>query len=253
MTITGPETGITERLKVGDIDGFVVKNNTTTAVTITAGRMEANGKKYVLSADASHTMTSLAAGADFHYLYIDDTASSPPTATIIDSTTEPSLDAAKRGWYNGDDKLVGLVYSPAGSAVVRYFDLVQISPNYARIEFPDFQLDFSLASAMVPSGSWQTPDDNESSVFTPVNAKEIKLRLIGSDSTPATSELSCLNSEDAATYPVITRSPYYVRNYDDNYFINWVILGASRKIKIAGGVTDDNALYCWMSGFGYER
>lgn len=260
MTIEGPDTGVTQRLKPGDADGFFVKYNSTTAAMVTAGNIEANRKKYSLSSDASHIMTSLTVGADFHYLYIDDDASSPPTPTIIDSTTEPSLDDAKRGLYNSDDRCIGVVFSPPGGATVFRFEMVALSNRHIRIEFPGFRntsaapwnSPFELASLMNPTGVWQTPNIAESDTLTPVNAVEAYIFLTGTDVGGAVN-IAWLNNESAALNPTLHASPNFRVSREFHQAASWGPLGASRKIKIGETDDDDNLLGALMAGYGYVR
>jgi hypothetical protein len=248
--------GIESKLKsfypAGYADGYVVKYSSTTAVAVTSGTINGNGAVYTLAADTTHNMTSLAAGADFHYIYIDDSASAAPTAVIIDSTTEPTWSDSLRGWYNGDNRCIGVVYSPAASATILYFYLLEVSDKLIRVEFPQYPTYFQLASNMNPTSTWQTPDDNESSVFTPVNAVGIRLRLVGAD-VGALAGVNWVNNESAALHTGLDESPNYQLGYEQVNNVSWGTLGTSRNIKIAGVDTDDNALTAWMSGFEYSR
>jgi hypothetical protein len=238
---------------VGFIDGFVVKYNTTTAVTITSGQVEANGKRYTLSANASHSMTSLASGADFHYIYIDDDASSPPAATIIDSTTEPSWSDSERGWYNGDDRCIGVVYSAVGSATVAYFDILSLSDKTFRVEWPAYNgLSMSIANNINPTGAWQEPNVVNTDYFTPVNAVEVRLRILGDDLL-ARAAVYCVNSESAAINTNVYDTATQIIGFGNVTWPGWVNLGPSRQIKLGGDADDDNVLSARVSGCAYMR
>ena len=84
------------------ITGFELSYSGTTSITIKPGEGICNNNYFRITADTSHSLTSLASGQDFHYVYVDHSASSYPTPTIIDSTTEPSFSDTLQGWYNGN-------------------------------------------------------------------------------------------------------------------------------------------------------
>ncbi|MEW6536234.1 MAG: hypothetical protein AB1454_11525 [Candidatus Auribacterota bacterium] len=105
----------------GYIQRAYVKYYDTDTVTIVTGYGECNGEYWEIVSDTNHDMTSLASAEDYHYIYIDYSASSFPTITVIDTTTEPVWSDAKQGWYNGDDRCLGVVWSPSGSATVFNF------------------------------------------------------------------------------------------------------------------------------------
>lgn len=234
----------------GSVEGFAVKYSSTTAVTITAGAIRTKEKYFFLENDTSHTMTSLAAGFDFHYIYIDESASTTPTAVIIDSTDEPSYSSDNKGWYSGDDRCIGVVVSPTGSATVAYFSTEfngkQVTCHYGRSDIPQ------MASNMDPNSSWQTPDDNDGGAVTPVNATSIKLALSCTDSG-ANCASRATSSEMAAVNTSITDGDLDFAAYNLHNASGWVILGASRNIKIAGTNDDDNLLSCWCNGFKISR
>lgn len=236
----------------GDVDGFVVKTSSTTAIALTSGSITANGKRYSLLADTTHTMTSLLSAFDLHYIYIDDSASTGSTAVIIDSTTEPSLDLARRGRYNGDDRCIGAVTSPSGSATVAYFDVLVVNNHHirnyiARTSSPQ------LANNMLPaSGVWQTPNLNQSSVVVPVNATEINLQLAGGD-VAAFAFSAAASSEWAAVNTSLSDAPNSAAGFDTVNHIFWLPLAASNNIQIGASTDDDALLSAFSNGYGYER
>jgi len=119
----------------GNANGFITRYDTTTRVTIDSGNYEGNGKDYILNADTTHTLVGLLSGFDFHYIYIDDSASVLPAPTFIDvsrTIAVPTFDPVRKGWYNGDDRLVGVVNSPIGSAIIEYFDTIAYSGKFIR-------------------------------------------------------------------------------------------------------------------------
>ena len=242
----GPNQPIVEP----DIAGFVVKNSSTTAAAITAGNINADGKLYSLASDAVHNMTGLAAGADFHYLYIDDDASSPPVATIVDSITEPSKDAARGGWYNGDDKCIGVVWSPAASATISYFDAAGEEKNITYMYGLGDLL--QLSGNMDPDFTWQTPNVTESAAALPVNATKIYIRAESQDLTAPCSFFAA-SSELAAVNTAVINGQINAVGYGTHGIMGSIILGPSRNIKIAGEDDDDNRLTVYTMGFDINR
>lgn len=234
----------------GFADGFVPEYSTTTAVIIKAGSVEANGKSYAFASDTAHTMTSLASGFDFHYIYVDDSASTAPTAVIIDSTTEPAWSDANRGWYNGDDRCIGVVPSLVGAAEVTFFEAAgsgkRITSQFMIGQLPQ------MATDMDPSFSWQTPDDNDGSVITPVNAEEMQLGIFSSD-TGALALSYAITVEAAAEGLAVQSAPWVNWAWDSALAIKSLVLGASRNIYITGADDDDNALSAWCIAYTYSR
>lgn len=251
VAITGPVIGSKAILGLGDVNGFVVKYSSTTAVAITAGSIPANGIFYTLASDTTHTMTSLASGFDHHYIYIDHSASTSPTAVIIDSTTAPTFSVSKNAWYNGDDLMIGVVVSPPASATVGYFDTEVLSNNTIRNKTPMISFP-QMATNMNPDGTWQTPDDNDGSVITPVNATLIFLRMNNSD-VGSTGSFHAVSSEQSAVISNLGESSAYTIYSESARFETFVILGASRNVKIAAANNDDSFLSTWCTGFDYTR
>lgn len=238
-------------LLTGYIEGMNPIYNSTTAITISSGRCIANNVLYTLDSDIPHTMTSLASAFDFHYIYIDHSASSGSTPTIIDSTTEPTWSDAKRGWYNGDDRGLGVIVSPDTVSTIAYFDTLVLSNKTIsyRISYADI---LTLASNMTPSGSWQVPNVNDGNVVTPVNAVAIFLRLRGDD-TLARLATYAASAEYAAINTTRGNAPFYNAGYDRLGLIQKVVLGSSRNIRIAGEPDDEPILSAWCSGFDITR
>lgn len=233
----------------GFIEGFMISYNSTTNAYITSGFCEANGKFYQLASNLDHTMTSLTTVAGFRYIYIDDSASTPPTPTIIDNVTAPSWSDAKFGWYNGDDRCVGSIYNPSGSAIVTPMSMIALSPKVIKCMIAP---SISMASNINPDGTWQTPNVSDGSVVTPVNAIEIHL----TDAYNTSSDVAnfCVTNAEMATLSsnIITN---YIRLKGSLYmwFAGNVPLGASRNIKIAAENLEENTLTCSCSGFTYTR
>ena len=233
---------------LGTIEGFVVKYSDTNTVAITSGYCEANGSYYELTSDTTDDLTLLPA-FDFHYIYIDDSGSTPPVPTFVDSTTEPTYSASLQGWYNGDDRCIGVVESSAGVSTINYFDTIIQGKSIFNVLGANLGL--VLASDMNPTGSWQTPDDNESSVGTPVNAVAVFIQMSNSDATAI--GLSAASSEMAAVNTSLAEGSFRSRNYSSSFDQGLIPLGVSRNIKIGGDDNDDNLLDTNVCGYIYER
>lgn len=117
-SFSGDGTLITNMLK-GYINGAYVGRDSNTQVAISPGTVEVGGKIAIITSEIIHTVTSLQSARDFHYIYIDDSQTTYPYGVdIIDTTTEPTYNAAKKGYYNGNDRCIGVVYSPSSSTTI---------------------------------------------------------------------------------------------------------------------------------------
>lgn len=238
-------------LELGKIEGLIVKYNTATVITITSGSCEANGKSYTLASDTTHTMTSLVVALDIHYVYIDDSASSPPTAVFIDSTTEPTWNNAKRGWYNGDDRCIGVAAGTEAVATITNFWSSSSGKNVILRVGIGIQSGISImASGQPTTGSWQTPNVYDGSVVTSVNA--IRGNFRASNSQSAATVLNAITNSEHITSG-ITGGQLAFEGYN---FINnngWIVLGPSRNVKIAGYNANDDLQLLYCVGYEYAR
>lgn len=156
----------------GTIQRAYVEYENSGWVTIKTGYGECNGEYWEILTEKSHEMTTLTTAEGFHYIYIDDSASTYPEVEIIDSTTEPAWSDAKQGWYNGDDRCIGAVWSPSGSAIVAEF-----STDGEGKYIYDTMIKYILNNG-APTGSWEFLDASD---YTPVNANGILLWTAGQD------------------------------------------------------------------------
>lgn len=236
----------------GDITGMVVTYGNTITVVIAAGSIEMNGELYILSSNTNYNMSTIASAFGIHYIYVDASASSPPTPTFIDSTTEPTYSTAKRGWYNGDDRCIWAVVSRSGTATVDYFSVAPQSGHFIRVHYGRASL-LQLASNMDPVSAWQIPNLNESSVTIPVTATAVKLWLSNTD-VDAIVVLTAASSEMAVVNTALADGEiYYTASIELILNDAWVNLGASRNVKIGGANDDDSLLSAWVTGFEIQR
>ncbi len=243
-------------LAIGDNYGFVVGYSNTTTASISAGVYECSGTLFSLASADTHSMTSLASALDHHYIYLDYSASlgTPTAPTFYDATTEPVFSISKKGWYhpiNTDDRSLGSLPSKIGSSALITSKSIQVGNlilvDVARDELP-------MASAMNPDGLWQTPNVNDGSVVTPVNAVRIILHVGNTESDPTVRNVALYASsaEHAA-----------IEGLGGTQAIagGWAILstelefnlGASRNIKIAGLDHNDNAMGADCFEYYYSR
>lgn len=228
--------------------GFVVKYDTTTRVIVAGGSYEVDGAIYSLAADTTYTLLSLIPEAGFRYIYLDKSASTSTVPFFYDEVTESVPNIAKNGEYHPtttEDRLVGVIYSPSGSATIDFFE-TRLNGSYIR-NTSAIKL---LAANFNPTGDWQTTT-TESDVFVPVNAKEILLMLNGSDAL-ASMDVSW-GSKELAAVVAWNNVENFHSTYNNAFFPSWGALGVSRQVRIAGNDNDDNNLDAWVGGYGYTR
>jgi len=249
-SLTGPisSTGISGALLRGFADGFVVKYDTTTRVIITSGSFESDGIIYTLVGDTTHTLTSLASGDDFHYLLLNKATSTPSVPLFLDTTTEPVFDPVRRGWYVGDNRVVGVIFSPDASATILYFDAFGETGNFIKNSIGIVQV---IAVGMNPDGTFQTPNVAESSVFVPVNGVEALIAVSNTDANSSVF-ISIANNEAVAVVGG-AGNQFTTAAVGITVMQYWIALGASRNVKLSGSDSDENNLSAQVKGYGYTR
>jgi hypothetical protein len=218
----------------------------TTQVVFSAGEGYCNGSYWQITADATSTVTTLAAGEDFHYGLIDDDASSYPAPTIIWSTTEPVYNALLNGWYIGNDRCIFVVYSPGTGATISYF--TACNGRYEPLAT------LGIASSMTPDGTWQTPDDAESSTKLPVNVCNAKFWYQAADSgQPCYIGLAAKERSDNQSGTVQIDAGWFDLGYNALQGHAWVGLGVSRNVRLQGQNDDDPNVNVNVVGWEIER
>ena len=222
----------------GTIKGGVFQYTSTTSVTPTVGYAECNGSYYTIPATA-HTLTSLASGEDFHYIYIDDSASTDGgDAVIIDSTTEPALSATLQGWYNGNDRCIFFVHSPDSSSTISKFYSSTRGQNL-NVKFGVHTL---LQNNATADATWKAPSTSLASV-TPVNTVEAKLFLFCTDTgSSANIYMTTTEMETAGNGIDNDESVIWSGEQERSACIVDMPLGQSRNVLIGAASGDDNAL-----------
>jgi|GEM_PF-2323874 len=223
----------------GMIHMAYVEYNDSDTIDVTVGYGECNGSYWEITSTTSHDMTSLASGEDWHYIYIDDSASSYPTPTIIDSTTEPAWSDSKLGYYNGDDRCIGVVWSSSGSATLDQF-MSNSNGRYCVDDILKQVLDDGN-----PTNSWQTV---EATAYIPVNAIAVYVQGQNFDVGP-----------DSVRVEVSAYESGCPRAYNRSYYgaceFEWVDLerGSSRDLRYKGEDNDDNTFDVYIHGYQIER
>lgn len=237
--------------------GFVPKYNATTSFKITAGSYEADGDLFSLAADHIHTMTSLAAGFDHHYTYLDKSASSPAVPVFYDETTEAVENIVKNGWYhpvNTEDRLVISLYSPGdGTSTLKPFNAVVEGKSI--LIMSGLEIFPRMANLQNPTGSVETPNMNDGSVVTPVNADKILINM-NSRRAGNIAQIGASTAEYGAVGAaerLVVNSQFYYLDGETAYGNFWLNLGASNNILIGGGFSDDNFLACLFAGNRQRR
>ena len=233
--------------------GMVVGHSSATAVKISPGEMESDGGAFALAATATHTMTSLATAFGLHYVYLDKSASSPSSPVFYDSTAVPTNLVTFGGWYhptNNDDRLVGVVPSPSGSAIVAPFTGLDCG-NRVRLTCSPSVFG-NLSTAQLATAVWATPNVQDVDVITPPSAVEALICMY--NTAPANSRLilGAIDKERGDAGDGFAAGQMFQADKEEAEFQYWLTLGASRKIYIAGENDDLDNITTTCRGFAYE-
>jgi len=223
----------------GVIFGAYVKYKSSTEITVAPGSGRCNDNFWSITSDTDINLYSvLPTGEDFLYIYIDDSASSYPTPTIIGSTTEPTYSGTNNGWYNGNDRCIGAVWvSSTGN-------IEEFSNNSDQEYFVDNHIKQVLTNGN-PNSTYRTV---ECTAYIPVNAKAVFVTANNSDSS---SQVRII----VAAYESI-RSSLIAECYHCNaYLRGWISIerGSARDLQWYGFDDDDNSFDIFIEGYRLER
>jgi hypothetical protein len=225
----------------GYINGAYVVYSSSSYIIVKPGNGECSGTAWEITSDTSVDLSSvLPAGEDFVYIYIDDSASSYPTPTIIGSTTEPAWSDSNLGWYNGDDRCIGVVW-------VNSYGNIEEFQNNCQLEY--IAVDNAVKQVLTngnPNSSWQTL---EATAYMPVNATAVYTVCSNMDSGDRVLVL-------LATYETDSQQQGGRDNYGGSILTRgWLSLerGASRDLQWYGEDNDNNTFNVWIYGFRIER
>ena len=233
--------------QLGYINGFVLSASTSTTITIGPGSVHCKDKFFQMLSSTVDTISNYS-NLNITYLYIDYSASTDSNIVFIDSTTAPTWSDAYLGWYNGDDRCYGALFCDSASTFMRFFSNGQ--NNDVSYLFGIVVL--NLSTNMDPNAAWQAPDDYATSSVLPVNATAIYISLRNSDSATGVS-VYATNKESALNGVPGAGSQISCWGYQQVCVSQWITLGPSRDIVIAGVDDDDNTLNCQYVGFRIRR
>jgi len=201
------------------------------------------GTYFSIAAGFTSTVSTLAAGDDFHYAYLDQSAL--PTATVYWSTNDPTWSTTYHGWYcptNSLDRCLD----------VHYANTNVIGSNINWEGKRQLLEKLRCASAMNPDGAWQTPGDSESSAFLPANAAACYFHIGGQD-TSSRVIVRAAPKEWVDAGGSVSRAPFNMQTGDDIWMSGSLRLGPSRNVRIAGENDDENLLYFDVIGWRISR
>lgn len=104
----------------------------------------------------NYTFANLAV-SDWSYLYLDDSAIVTADTNLIavgqltDSVTEPTWNAAKHGWYNGEDRCIFAVLTDGSSNILEFFhngELVFFASKLTEIGETDYDTTWTDSPAL---------------------------------------------------------------------------------------------------------
>lgn len=234
-------------LRVGEMEGFWARWLSLTSVSYESGFCQANGKDYYLSVDTTYNLTGVDFGFHLEYIYIDDSASTPPTPTFINSSTAPMWDGVRRGWYNGNDRMVSCHISPNAVAGIEYFDTYKLGEKLISVTADRY----TMESNRNPDGNWQIPLIDEGDTYLPVNAAQVRIALYNTNMGDVVLGWDTKETVDAG-FAVGDSSNSEIYN-NKALITQWGSVGPSRKFRIFGNNDADNSFGFWMIGFRYTR
>ncbi len=218
--------------------GNYVTYKSSTEVYITAGSGRCNGTVWEHATETTLDLTSvLPAGEDFVYIYVDDSASSYPTPTFIGSTTEPAWSSTLIGWYNGDDRCIGVVWVNSSGNIATF-------NNTSNHEYYVNSGIKQVLSNQNPTGSWTFVETTD---YTPVNANGVLVKADNGDSAYVYIAVGCYDN---------TQSNIQQYGYGGSIALTgWIHFHRSsgRDLQWVGQNDDDNNFNLHIRGFRIER
>ncbi len=233
----------------GIIKGANVTYHDGMKVTITPGYGECNGHYWEITESREIDLTAVIHWFEetLIYIYIDDSASSYPNPSIFGSREYgPSWDASRLGWYIGDDRCIGVLYSYSGlSGGIPKFTA---HGNGNLVRFIMDEPIYVLVNGGTPTGSWiritSLSDD------CPTNATAVNVFAYETDSGNV--DLSLTAYETATAGKVCHELS--CAGYNRGSVSGWIQLGTSKDISWRGASDDDpQSTFVYLNGFEYER
>ena len=209
-------------LPKGTIYQAYVEYEDADSIVITAGYGECNGNYFEVTESRVYDVNYIPTGEDFIYIYVDDSESEYPSPAFCDSTAEPAWSDAKLGWYNGDDRCIGVVWTEDSSSEIKFF--TNNSNNRFMCHFGALLYHGSPVTSMTPL---------EATAYIPVNAKAVFVEAINYKYQGVVQII--VSSYENETMRILGWSYFYTA------CSGWIELerGASRDLKYRGGEIGD--------------
>lgn len=230
----------------------------TIAASITPFKLEVNGT--ILTRSTSYSISTGGLPGVIGYLYVYAESDGSEGITFSESTTGPTFDFIKNGWYKtgGLARLVNII--PLLGSAIKPFEIEQLSENYFRIVFNRIELSLNQD----PDGTWQIPNTTNVSSVSPVNANAARIAIENYRGVSNYAGPGWIQAELSSAVPASMASD--MDSWSEGMFAStfipadgiiaqrrWGSLGASRDIRIADDNTNLNLLGSWLEGIGYGR
>mgnify|MGYP000024875552 CR=1 FL=1 len=238
---------------IGESPGYIKDAwliwDSANSVIITNGEGICRDKYWQIRNPINKTISSIPAGTNIVYVYIDyENSTFPYSVAITNTTTAPSYNTNWCGWYVGNDRCIGAILTTNRTAgttpgVVRFITCA----DGAHI----WKVSFYLLLNGNPNDTWQSPT-KASSLFLPRNATHGLFAIHGEDDR-AGGCISIAPVEYTLMGSSWTRIVLSAGGYDEWSLTDWMELGPSRDIKWFGPDNDDNLNWILICGFKIRR
>lgn len=158
----GTGTWTPSSLNIARLGRSIFSRASLTQVLLTGGAYQHYGTKtqiLVVNSPITHTITTPGV-SQFQYIYADDSAivtsgkNILTASEIINSTTAPTYDPVKKGWYNGDDLCLFAVYIDSGGDVANFWhdgsDFVEYDDHIVDLNGVDIDTTFVDVTLTIP-------------------------------------------------------------------------------------------------------
>lgn len=226
----------------GVIFGTYVKYKSATEVYISSGSGRCNDTEWNHYSESTLDLYSvLPTGEDFVYIYVDYSAFSGTTPTFIGSLTEPTYSDSKSGWYNGNDRCIGVVWINSSGDIAQFQN--NSNQDYLIIDDPLKQV---LTNGN-PNSTYQFLDASD---YSPVNSTAIYVSAHNKDATGNSVVVTVCSYEN--THARITLYNAYGGSLQPE---GWIYLerSSSRDLQWFGYDNDNSEFNIWIWGYRIER
>ncbi len=217
--------GFMNPLPAGSIKNMVVKYKDTDTVTITSGYCDVSKSYFELSEPVDYDLASIPTDPtteDFVYIYVDYSESLISTLTFVDTTTEPVWSDALQGWYNDNDRCIGVVWCK--NSEMMYFNVLGRADEI-EMRYGDHKTIFNNTTD-VTSTFLAIPNSED---YTPVNA--VAARMFMANTSPAghgsTVAVQSTESVSAVQNGLLGMVFYDIQH---SQITDWIPLGISRTL-----------------------